>query len=151
VKTLNATLQQRINVATKELRRSNSKLKHLDEVKDEFMSIASHQLRTPLTGVKGNLSMVLEGDPLLPRQEQVLKDAFNSSDRMVGLVADFLNVSRIQTGKFVIEKTSLTCGTVAQQEVEALQPIAATHTHEAPLNVEGRDSPSSPTSRNCAR
>lgn len=141
VKMLNATLQQRINVATKELRRSNSKLKHLDEVKDEFMSIASHQLRTPLTGVKGNLSMVLEGDmgPLLPQQERVLKEAFTSSDRMAGLVADFLNVSRIQTGKFRIEKTAFDLRTVTQQEVDALRPIAATHHMKLQLNVEGQD------------
>lgn len=141
VKLLNGTLQQRINVATKELRRSNTKLKHLDEVKDEFMSIASHQLRTPLTGVKGNLSMVLEGDmgPLLPQQERVLKEAFTSSDRMAGLVADFLNVSRIQTGKFIIEKTSFDMRTAAQQEVDALRPIAADHHMRLQLKVKGND------------
>jgi signal transduction histidine kinase len=141
VKELNETLQQRINVATKELRRSNTKLKHLDEVKDEFMSMASHQLRTPLTGVKGNLSMVLEGDmgPLLPRQEKVLAEAFTSSDRMAGLVADFLNVSRIQTGKFMIEKTTFDLRTVVEQEVAALQPIAATHHMTLKLTVEGSE------------
>lgn len=138
---LNATLEQRIDAATKELRRSNAKLRHLDEVKDEFMSMASHQLRTPLAGVKGNLSMVLEGDmgPLLPKQEQVLQDAFTSSDRMAGLVADFLNVSRIQTGKFVIEKTSFDLRTVAEQEVDRLRQMAATHHLKLELNVEGDD------------
>lgn len=141
VTALNATLEQRIAAATKELRRSNAKLKHLDEVKDEFMSMASHQLRTPLAGVKGNLSMVLEGDmgPLLPKQEQVLQEAFTSSDRMAGLVADFLNVSRIQTGKFVIEKTSFDLRTVAEQEVDRLRPMAATHRVKLQLNVDGDD------------
>ncbi|OBJ90560.1 hypothetical protein A9W96_22880 [Mycobacterium sp. 1245852.3] len=138
---LNATLEQRIAAATKELRRSNAKLKHLDEVKDEFMSMASHQLRTPLAGVKGNLSMVLEGDmgPLLPKQEQVLQDAFTSSDRMAGLVADFLNVSRIQTGKFVLEKTSLDLRTVTEQEVDRLRQMAATHHMRLELHVKGDD------------
>ncbi|WAC90215.1 sensor histidine kinase [Mycobacterium sp. Aquia_213] len=138
---LNETLEQRIDAATKELRRSNAKLKHLDEVKDEFMSMASHQLRTPLAGVKGNLSMVLEGDmgPLLPQQERVLQDAFTSSDRMAGLVADFLNVSRIQTGKFMIEKTSFDLRTVAEQEVDRLRQMAATHHMKLQLNVEGDD------------
>lgn len=138
---LNATLEQRIAAATKELRRSNAKLKHLDEVKDEFMSMASHQLRTPLAGVKGNLSMVLEGDmgPLLPKQEQVLQDAFTSSDRMAGLVSDFLNVSRIQTGKFVIEKTSFDLRTVAEQEVDRLRQMAATHHMKLQINIEGDD------------
>lgn len=141
VRNLNATLEQRINVATKELRRSNAKLKHLDEVKDEFMSMASHQLRTPLAGVKGNLSMVLEGDmgPLRPKQEKVLQEAFTSSDRMAGLVSDFLNVSRIQTGKFVIEKTSFDLRAVVDQEVDRLRPMAATHHMKLQFNAEGHD------------
>lgn len=141
VTALNATLEQRIDAATKDLRRSNAKLKHLDEVKDEFMSMASHQLRTPLAGVKGNLSMVLEGDmgPLLPKQEQVLQDAFTSSDRMAGLVSDFLNVSRIQTGKFVIEQTSFDLRTATEQEVDRLRPMAAVHHMKLKLNVEGDD------------
>lgn len=129
VKELNATLQQRIDVATKELRSSNAQLKHLDEVKDEFMSMASHQLRTPLTSVKGYISMVLEGDAgrILPQQQKLLLEAFKSSERMVGLIADFLNVSRLQTGRFVIEKTLFDLKDVVKQEVSDLDVIANSH------------------------
>jgi len=59
---LSVYLQQKIDSATNELRTSNVQLVQLDEAKDEFLSMASHQLRTPLTSVKGYLSMVLEGD-----------------------------------------------------------------------------------------
>lgn len=62
IRELNASLQQRIANATKELRVSNTVLRHLDKAKDEFVSMASHQLRTPLTSVKGYISMVIEGD-----------------------------------------------------------------------------------------
>lgn len=126
---LNATLQQRIDVATKELRSSNAQLKHLDEVKDEFMSMASHQLRTPLTSIKGYLSMVLEGDAgqVAPQQRKLLQEAYKSSERMVGLIADFLNVSRLQTGKFVIDKTPFDMKDIVRQEVDDLQLIAETH------------------------
>ena len=129
VQELNETLQQRINVATKELRSSNSQLKHLDEVKDEFMSMASHQLRTPLTSIKGYLSMVLEGDAghISPQQRKLLEEAYKSSERMVGLIADFLNVSRLQTGKFVIDKAPFDFKDVVRQEVADLQLIANTH------------------------
>lgn len=129
VQELNETLQQRINVATKELRSSNSQLKHLDEVKDEFMSMASHQLRTPLTSIKGYLSMVLEGDAghISPQQRKLLEEAYKSSERMVGLIADFLNVSRLQTGKFVIDRTPFDFKDVVRQEVADLQLIANTH------------------------
>lgn len=129
VRELNETLQQRISVATKELRSSNAQLKHLDEVKDEFMSMASHQLRTPLTSIKGYLSMVLEGDAghISPQQRKLLEEAYKSSERMVGLIADFLNVSRLQTGKFVIDKTPFDFKDIVRQEVADLQLIANTH------------------------
>jgi signal transduction histidine kinase len=140
VRELNATLQQRVDVATKELRSSNSQLKHLDEVKDEFMSMASHQLRTPLTSIKGYLSMVLEGDAgkISPQQEKLLLEAFNSSERMVRLISDFLNVSRLQTGKFLIEKTTFDIRDIVKQEVSELEMLAASRSLKLRLNV-GKD------------
>lgn len=136
VKELNVTLQQRINVATKELRSSNAQLKHIDEVKDEFMSMASHQLRTPLTSVKGYLSMVIEGDAgnITLQQQKLLMEAFKSSERMVGLINDFLNVSRLQTGRFIIDKVGFDLGTVVKQEVFDLNLIARTHGIKLRLN-----------------
>lgn len=134
---LNATLQQRIDVATKELRSSNAQLKHLDEVKDEFMSMASHQLRTPLTSIKGYLSMVIEGDAgtVTPQQQKLLLEAFNSSERMVRLIADFLNISRLQTGKFIVDKAPADMKEVVRGEVKDLELIAATHNMKLRLIV----------------
>ncbi len=127
VRDLNATLQQRIDNATRELRQSNAQLQRLDEVKDEFMSMASHQLRTPLTTVKGYISMVLEGDagPVSADQKRLLNEAFASSERMVRLIGDFLNVSRLQTGKFIIEKQPTNLAKVVSEEIEGLAPNAA--------------------------
>ncbi|MFS8120730.1 MAG: histidine kinase dimerization/phospho-acceptor domain-containing protein, partial [Microcoleus sp.] len=61
IKAFNETLQHQIERATAELQNTNKKLHELDEAKDEFIGMASHQLRTPLTSVKGYISMVLEG------------------------------------------------------------------------------------------
>jgi len=143
VKELNATLQQRIDVATKELRSSNAQLKHLDEVKDEFMSMASHQLRTPLTSVKGYISMVLEGDAgkVSPQQEKLLKEAFSSSERMVGLIADFLNISRLQTGKFIIEKAPTDIKQLIKQEINDLKLIADSHDMKLRLTMTDKPLP----------
>jgi signal transduction histidine kinase len=109
VKDLNAHLEQRIDAATKELRASNAQLQKLDEAKDEFISMASHQLRTPLTSIKGYVSMLMDGDvgEVSKEQKHLLQEAFMSSERMVRLIGDFLNVSRLQTGKFVIEVEGL--------------------------------------------
>ena len=62
IENFNLTLQAKVDEATKKLRQANEKLRQLDETKDDFISMASHQLRTPLTSVKGYTSMVLEGD-----------------------------------------------------------------------------------------
>lgn len=123
VRLLNETLQQRIDEATKELRASNSQLRKLDEVKDEFISMASHQLRTPLTSIKGYLDMILEGDAgeITPMQRKFLIEAFVSSERMVHLINDFLNVSRLQTGKFMIEKRPVDLAKIVGQEIDSLK------------------------------
>jgi len=128
IRDINSHLEQRIDAATKELRLSNNQLQRLDEAKDEFISMASHQLRTPLTSIKGYISMLLEGDigHLTKEQEKVIEEVFISSERMVRLIGDFLNVSRLQTGKFVIEKRPVNLGQLIQREIEGLIQNAST-------------------------
>jgi signal transduction histidine kinase len=122
----NVELKRKVEGATSELRITNQKLQDLDKSKDEFISMASHQLRTPLTAVKGYISMVLEGDVgnISQEQRQVLQQAYDSSQRMVFLIGDFLNVSRLQTGKFVLEMNDLDLAELAQEEVEQLTDTA---------------------------
>jgi signal transduction histidine kinase len=109
-----------------QLQRSNVKLKALDETKDDFISMASHQLRTPLTSVKGYLSMVLEGDAgeINETQRKMLGQAFTSSQRMVYLIADLLNVSRLRTGKFIIEPAPTDLSQMIDEEMAQLQEAA---------------------------
>jgi signal transduction histidine kinase len=122
----------------KQLKESNAKLKALDEAKDDFISMASHQLRTPLTSIKGYLSMVMEGDAgeINDTQKNMLGQAFFSSQRMVYLIADLLNVSRLRTGKFIIEPAPVNLATVVQEELGQLKETAKsrglTLTYEKP-------------------
>jgi len=140
IREFNVTLQQRIANATRELRASNSQLRHLDKAKDEFLSMASHQLRTPLTSVKGYISMILDGDAgkVSADQKKLLDEVFLNSERMVGLINDFLSVSRIQTGRFVIEKTPLDLSLVVEQEINSLRQNATARqmefVYEKPAN-----------------
>lgn len=123
----NIKLKQEVEDATAQLRDSNRKLKKLDEAKDEFISMASHQLRTPLTSVKGYISMVMDGDAgkLTPPQQKLLEEAFTAAQRMVYLIGDFLNVSRIQTGRFVLEPRPTDLAQVVSDEVSQLGSTAA--------------------------
>jgi signal transduction histidine kinase len=127
IESFNETLQEKVDDATRKLRRSNEKLKTLDETKDDFISMASHQLRTPLTSIKGYLSMVLEEDAgkLTKMQREMLGQAFLSSQRMVYLIADLLNVSRLKTGKFIIETAPVNLADVVEQELVQLDETAA--------------------------
>ncbi|MDB5175465.1 MAG: Sensor protein resE [Candidatus Saccharibacteria bacterium] len=136
----NLTLQEKVNDATRKLRRTNEKLKEMDETKDDFISMASHQLRTPLTSVKGYLSMVLEEDAgkVTPMQREMLGQAFFSSQRMVYLIADLLNVSRLKTGKFIIDPVPVNLDEIVHQELNQLEETAAarelTLQYDKPVN-----------------
>ncbi len=127
IEQFNVTLQKKIDDATKELKASNDKLKALDEAKDEFVSMASHQLRTPLTSIKGYVSMVLEEDAgkINEQQKQMLGQAMFSSQRMVYLISDLLNVSRLKTGKFIIESKPVYLPDLVESEMSQLYDGAA--------------------------
>ena len=125
----NKLLFEENQLVLQELKKANSRLKELDHTKDEFISMASHQLRTPLTTIKGYLSMVLEGDvgPVTKNEKQMIQQAFDSAERMVFLIADLLNVSRLQSGKFVIENQPTDLDKMVEAEVNQLQETAKNH------------------------
>jgi signal transduction histidine kinase len=128
IQQFNITLQAKIDEATKKLRHANVRLKELDATKDEFISMASHQLRTPLTTIKGYLSMILDGDvgTVKKEEKELVQHAFDSAQRMVYLIADLLNVSRLQTGKFVIENKPTDLAKVVDGEITQLGEQATT-------------------------
>src|SRR3989338_8756189 len=84
-----------------ELSRANEKLRKFDEAKSNFISIVAHQLRTPLSGVKWTLSMLLSGDmgELNNEQRTFLMKSYESNTRMITLVNDMLVADGIQSGK----------------------------------------------------
>jgi signal transduction histidine kinase len=122
----NKLLQEENERILLRLQKSNDKLRTLDETKDDFISMASHQLRTPLTSVKGYVSMVLDGDvgPLNPMQQKLLNQSFISAQRMAYLIADLLNLSRLKTGKFIIEPTPTNLAQITRDEVSQLVETA---------------------------
>ena len=79
--------------------------KMIDKIKSEFISIAAHQLRTPLSAIKWAIKMVLDGDvgKLNKEQEKILFKGYASNERIIKLVNDMLDVSRIEEGRFNYE------------------------------------------------
>ncbi len=77
-------------------------LRELDKLKSDFISVAAHQLRTPLSGVKWVLKLLLDGDLGATNDDQkgMLKRGYETNEKMIQLVNDLLNVSRIENGRF---------------------------------------------------
>lgn len=93
--------KEQLQEMTDKLASANDQLRKLDNAKSEFISIASHQLRTPLTAVKGYGSLLLEGSygKMSEKQKDVLNKMYQSNERLIALVEDLLNLSRIESGR----------------------------------------------------
>jgi signal transduction histidine kinase len=92
-----------------ELTRKNEKLLEINEVKSNFVSVASHQMRTPLSGLKWLLHMFLTGDlgPITDEQKVFLSKGYESTNRMVALVNDMLEADRFDSGVLEYEFTQV--------------------------------------------
>ncbi len=96
--------------------------KSIEKIKSEFVSVAAHQLRTPLAGIKWTLQTILEEeeDAGIPEEiMQFIRKAYESNDRMVNLVNDLLNVTRIEEGRYVYEPEELEFMDVVNPVIEA--------------------------------
>lgn len=123
IQQFNLTLQAKIDKATEELHAANDKLKQADAVKDDFISMASHQLSTPLAVIDGYLSMANDGyyGKINDKLAGPLKSALGRAQIMKGLVVDLLNISRMTAGKFFLEITPTNLNEMAPDEVSQLQ------------------------------
>lgn len=93
--------REQIEKLAGELEKANARLQELGQAKSEFVTIASHQLRAPITAIKGYASMLMENSfGTVPKEAKVaVERILQSSDRLVRLITDFLNLSRIERGK----------------------------------------------------
>jgi len=118
-----AITAKQLAVTAKEIELVNNELRSLDLAKDEFVSIASHQLRTPLTALKGYVGMILDGDvgPIGDKQREYLTEIKNANDRMINLITALLNVSRVDLGVFVVEPEQINLKEVAESALKELE------------------------------
>jgi signal transduction histidine kinase len=124
-KKFNEKLAEEVEKATHNLRLANEELKKLDVAKSEFISIAAHQLRTPLTVIKGYSSMMLENlfGELSKEQKENLLKVYEANERLIRLVEDLLSISRIESGKlklhFEITQLEITVESVVKELTKA--------------------------------
>lgn len=129
--------EEKLRRLSNKLTIANGKLKELDQARAEFMSFASHQLQTPLTAIRGYASLLLEGSggELAADQKDMIGKISVSSNRMIDLVEDYLNLSRIESGKLQFIFADWHLEEICQEVISALTLKAKEKGLSLTLNV----------------
>lgn len=116
-----------LNQFNAELQEANAQLIQLDQMKSAFVSQASHDLRTPLTAIKGSLDNLIVGiaGDLNEKQARIMERATKSVDRLTNLINDVLDLSRIESGRIVLEKSDIPFKTLVENSINENRPAAA--------------------------
>jgi len=126
-------LEEKVEIRTRELAEANERLREMDRMKSDFVSIASHQLRAPLTAIKGYSSMLVEGSygKLQEKAYEAAGRILKSADNLVAIVEDFLNLTRIEQGKLSYEFVPLDIASLAREIYEGFR----SHAEEKGLDI----------------
>ncbi|HYF10615.1 MAG TPA: ATP-binding protein [Candidatus Paceibacterota bacterium] len=118
--------REQIEKLALELSTANEKLKEVDRLKSEFLSMGTHQLRSPLTAVKGYASLILEGSfGKAPKAiEEAVERIYQSSRSMANTIEDFLTISRIEQNRMKYEFAVTDLGKVVKDVMAELLPNA---------------------------
>ena len=109
-----------------ELREQGQKLKELDQAKSMFVSVAAHQMRTPLAAIKWAIKLVMDGDvgPVNAEQKEYLGKGYDSTTRMINLINDLLDVDKIESDRFSYVFKEEKLEGIVQGIVDDLTPIS---------------------------
>lgn len=120
------SLNQQLNSATAQLQVQNEALKGLDKAKSEFISVASHQLRTPLTATKWALEFLATGEKgrLSKDQKETVGELQEENGKLVRLVNELLNVSRLEENRVAIQPVPCDFTKIVKDIVHEFHPIA---------------------------
>ncbi len=112
---------ERVNA---DLAKANDRLKELDQLKSEFLSLATHQIRAPLTAIKGYASLILEGDygEVSEPVKKTIRTIFDSCQNLVIIVGEFLDISRIEQGRMKYDLTDFDITATVSEVINELSP-----------------------------
>lgn len=120
-------LQKEITLRKEELEKTNAKLTELDRMKSNFVANVAHELKTPLTIIKGNLDNIDQGlaGEVQVKQKEILGDVFKVINRLSRLINDLLDLSKIESGKMELNKEGLDIVALAGEVIETFEILAA--------------------------
>ena len=118
--------REEIEKLAKQLRAANTNLEDINQAKSDFLSIASHQLKTPLSIIKGYVSMAMEGmfGKMDKELEVQMKKVYISNERLINLVEDLLNLSRIEDGRMKYDWEIANVGDIVHSVAEEMRDTA---------------------------
>jgi signal transduction histidine kinase len=98
------------NQLTKQLEKANEELKYRDQLKDEFIHVAAHELKTPIQPILGLCELLRDRKTDIVKDEEILDVIIRNSKRLMKLAEDILNVARIESGSFFLKKERFDIG-----------------------------------------
>jgi len=116
--------REKIEALAADLEKANVRLTELDRQKSEFVSFATHQLRAPLTAMRGYGSLLLEGDmgKLEPQTREGVQRIYDSTETLVNIVNDYLNISRIELGTMKYAFETIDLKALVEDTIAELKP-----------------------------
>lgn len=129
-----AAASEELRLRNRELEQANQDLKQLDELKSEFVSMVSHELRAPLTNINGSIELLLEGSGACydRNHRELLQIVGDQSQRLTRLVQGILNVSRIEAGQLVLQPQAFNILGLIDRVIDAWQARGIVNRIERP-------------------
>jgi signal transduction histidine kinase len=106
-----------------ELEQHNLAIQEANRLKTEFVSMVSHELRTPLTSIQGYAELLLEDERIVGEERESLTIVRKNADRLLGLINDLLDLSRIEAGRVDLHRTSLDLARLISEVARSLRPL----------------------------
>ena len=116
-------LREKEKVGTLVIIHDITREKMIEKMKTEFVSLSAHQLRTPLSAIKWSLKMLLDGDAgeITPEQREFIEKSYRSNERMIGLINDLLDITRIEEGRYLYQPTLCQIEDIVQSVINSYQ------------------------------
>lgn len=120
------TLANFFNIMIEKLKDTRKQEEGISDIKTQFVSVAAHQLRTPLTEIKWSLLNLLDGEvgELTPDQHKAVRESYTAVDGMMNLVNHFLNASKLEEKKLTLSKQALQIAPLIQKTIDELSALA---------------------------
>jgi signal transduction histidine kinase len=119
-----ARLEEIIAERTQDLGKANEELTRLDQVKTGFFSMINHEMRTPLTAIIGYIDLLLARGSLTPDEEHMVFTIRSNSHRLLDLVNNILDISRIEDGRLTLVRRGVGVLPIVNQAVDVVKPMA---------------------------